>query len=420
LKTQLQMTEICPIHNCTGCQTCRLVCPQSAITMLPDKEQGFLYPVIDKNLCTDCGKCIKHCPANHPIKPFEYQQKVYAGWIKKRKNRKFSTSGGLFVALAEYVLKEKGVVFGVEWDKSNYGAKHSYCEKIEEIYKYQGSKYIQSNIGNSYKDVKSFLDEGRLVLFSGTPCQVAGLKYYLNKDYDYLFTIDLVCHGVPSSKVLWKEIEEVERRHGVKLVNLRFRHKTPDQLYASMRYEFNDGTVLMQSIFRSFFFRGFVNNYFLREACYNCKYSNTNRVGDITLGDFWGYFPNKLKFYKYREGVSLILINNKKGNALFNLVKHILKFEESDLSSAIRGNRNLQLPQIKPNNYYEFWHDFIKGYSMKELSDRYFPLIEIPSISILRKIKFWLKLIFPKSLLNIAKQVQRFFKNQKNESSLDN
>ena len=187
-----------------------------------------------------------------------------------------------------------------------------------------------------------------------------------------------------------------------------------------MRYEFNDGTVLMQSIFRSFFFRGFVNNYFLREACYNCKYSNTNRVGDITLGDFWGYFPNKLKFYKYREGVSLILINNKKGNALFNLVKHILKFEESDLSSAIRGNRNLQLPQIKPNNYYEFWHDFIKGYSMKELSDRYFPLIEIPSISILRKIKFWLKLIFPKSLLNIAKQVQRFFKNQKNESSLDN
>jgi coenzyme F420-reducing hydrogenase beta subunit len=221
--------------------------------MLPDKEQGFLYPVIDKNLCTDCGKCIKHCPANHPIKPVEYQQKVYAGWIKKRKNRKFSTSGGLFVALAEYVLKEKGVVFGVEWDKSNYGAKHSYCEKIEEIYKYQGSKYIQSNIGNSYKDVKSFLDEGRLVLFSGTPCQVAGLKYYLNKDYDYLFTIDLVCHGVPSSKVLWKEIEEVERRHGVKLVNLRFRHKTPDQLYASMRYEFNDGTVLMQSIFRSFF-----------------------------------------------------------------------------------------------------------------------------------------------------------------------
>lgn len=414
------MTEICPIHNCTGCQTCRLVCPQSAITMLPDKEQGFLYPVIDKNLCTDCGKCIKHCPANHPIKPVEYQQKVYAGWIKKRKNRKFSTSGGLFVALAEYVLKEKGVVFGVEWDKSNYGAKHSYCEKIEELYKYQGSKYIQSNVGNSYRDAKSFLDDGRSVLFSGTPCQVAGLKYYLNKDYDHLFTIDIVCHGVPSPEVLRKDIEEVEKEQGATLENLRFRHKTPDQHYTSMRYEFNNGAILMQSVYRSFFSRGFVTNYFLRESCYNCKYSNTHRVGDITLADFWGYYPNKLKFAQYKKGVSMILINNAKGNALFNCVQNDLIFEERDIALAIRGNRNLQLPQIKPNNYYEFWQDFNRGYSMKELSDRYFPLIDIPSISILEKIKFWLKLIIPRSLLNIAKRFIYFNKSKKNESTLDN
>ncbi len=414
------MTEICPIHQCTGCQYCRLICPQSAIIMVPNKEQGFLYPAINEILCKDCGMCVRHCPSNYSIKPNEYRQKVYAGWIKRKEERNFSTSGGVFVALAEYILNENGVVFGVEWDKINYGAKHSYCEKIEDLKKYQGSKYVQSDVGNSYKEVKSLLDNGRLVLFSGTPCQVAALRCYLNKEYDRLFTIDIVCHGVPSTKVLKKNIGEIEKEQGAKLENLRFRHKTPDQLYTSMRYEFSDGTVMMQSVYKSYYFRGFVNNYFLREACYNCKYSNTQRVGDITLSDFWAYYPNKLKFYQYRKGVSMILINNDKGNILFNRVKHNLVFEESELTLAIQGNRNLKLPQIKPPDYNEFWRDFNGGFSMKELSDKYFPLVDIPSNSILTKIKFWLRLIIPKYLLNIAKRFIHLINNQKNESALDN
>ena len=193
-----------PDINCTGCGACYSACPQQAISMVSDGE-GFLVPKTNPQKCSECGKCDVACPLNHK-NPEKKPIAVYAAKHSNEETRLFSSSGGMFSAFAEKIIAENGVVFGAKFNE-NMEVVHSFTETIEGLADFRGSKYVQSNIGNSYIDAKRFLDSGRLVLFTGTPCQIAGLKSFLQKDYENLLTVDLICHGVPSP-LIWKQYLE--------------------------------------------------------------------------------------------------------------------------------------------------------------------------------------------------------------------
>jgi len=399
------MNEICKKEICTGCQACRLVCPVSAISMQPDAK-GFLHPEIDQNLCINCEKCQKVCPSLKEVQPInENTQRVYAAWSKDSHRRDFSTSGGVFAELATYVLEQKGVVFGVIWKK--YGAKHISIENASSLYKIQGSKYTQSDVGDSYKEAKNFLSQKRMVLFSGTPCQIAALKSYLSKEYTNLFTVDIVCHGVPSKTILLNRIHDIEIEKQDTIENVRFRDKKKSQFNTYMKYDFKKSKdSLKVSVYKDPYYRGFVMNYFLRESCYSCSYANTDRVGDITLADFWCYSPKKIKYLSYRKGTSLVISNNHKGETLFSRIKKRLVVDESTLSAAKYGNRNLSSPQIKPALFSEFWKEYTKNPSLDFLSRKFFPTLKYKPLPILYKIKFVLTLLLPKKLIEYLRKIK--------------
>ena len=198
------MIKIARKEDCTGCHSCYNVCPKKCIDMKFD-EEGFLYPSIDSSKCVECGLCEKVCPIIHTIE-IENEPIAVGCYNKDEKIRMDSSSGGIFTLLSELVIQYGGVVFGAEFDE-NYNVRHSYVDNIEDLYKFRGSKYVQSTIGNSYYNAKQFLEQGRQVLFSGTPCQITGLKRYLQKDYDNLICQDIVCHGVPSTNV-WEHYKK--------------------------------------------------------------------------------------------------------------------------------------------------------------------------------------------------------------------
>lgn len=223
--------NICNLQNCTGCAACKQICTHEAISMQLD-EEGFLRPLINQDRCVECRICIKICPVNTQTIKHE-PIKVFSGWSNNEETRLTSSSGGAFVEIAKLILAQNGVVFGVSMD-SNMLAHHIFIESEKEIYKLQGSKYIQSIIGNAYKDAKQFLQEGRKVLFSGTPCQIAGLRNFLHKDYENLYTVDLICHGVPSPKVFKDYIHYIENAINEPVKEVKFRCKKSSWIFYNM------------------------------------------------------------------------------------------------------------------------------------------------------------------------------------------
>lgn len=395
------MDKICSIYDCTGCRVCEQICPASAIQMEED-EKGHIYPVINQSLCVDCEKCVKHCPSVHPLK-MNLSKRVIAGWINETKARKASTSGGISYALSKMIVSQGGWFCGVKWDMTQNGAKHELTNDINRLTEFQGSKYSHSDTSNIFKIIKSLLQNGEIVLFSGTPCQVAGLKSFLTKDYDNLYTIDLICHGVPSRKILRDRIKTIEQNSGEKVINLKSREKTPNQYFTSVKY-FHQGEKATQvSIFQDFFYRGFVENYYLRPNCYACKYAIKTRVSDLTIGDFWGFEPHTLKFRSFRRGTSVILINTYKGNNLFEAVKKNLIWEERNFLEVATCNRNLTQPQTKPEKYNEFWKRYLSGEKLAILSSAFFPTI-VYKIPISTQIKTLLKIVLPNSIVERLKR----------------
>lgn len=256
------MMEICPQELCTGCQACRMICNFQAIRMIEDKK-GNIYPIIDDDKCVQCNKCSKICPSLHPVSCGYEVPIIIAGWIKDKKRRLISTSGGLSDILAQHVIGNNGVFCGVVW--SSPGAKHQFCNKISALTPFQGSKYTHSDVENTYIEIKHYLTEGKSVLFTGTPCQIAGLRSFLQKDYNNLYTVDLVCHGVPSRKFLQDCIKEVEKKHQSKVINIRFREKNPDQYHTCLNYHLANGKIESEKYTESFFARSFVDNFILRD-----------------------------------------------------------------------------------------------------------------------------------------------------------
>ena len=320
------MIEIKEKKNCCGCNACVQVCPKQCISMKEDRE-GFLYPEVNKDICVDCHLCEKVCPVLNQGKERK-PLKVYAAKNKDEEIRRQSSSGGIFTLLAEQVIDEGGVVFGARFNE-NWEVVHSYTETKEGLAAFRGSKYVQSRIGDNYKKAEEFLKSGRKVLFSGTPCQIAGLKLYLRKEYENLLTVDFICHGVPSPGV-WREYlrEEIARQcdgknsvlpHPIEKVKIRhisFR----DKKLGWKKYSFAltlsvpdghgaENTVLLsEPLNKNLFLRGFLADLYLRPSCYACPTKCLKSGSDVTIGDFWG-IEKVMPEMDDDKGVSVVMVN---------------------------------------------------------------------------------------------------------------
>ena len=329
--------------NCCGCAACVQICPQECISFKEDKE-GFRYPIIDNNkVCLECGLCASVCPIiNHVATSFHNPLNVYAAKNKDEEIRIKSSSGGVFTLLAENTIREGGVVFGAKFD-NNWEVVHDYTETIDGLSSFRGSKYVQSRIEDNYKKAKIFLQKGRRVLFSGTPCQIAGLKRYLKKDYDNLLCVDFVCHGVPSPKVwryyvnnLCKKFKAINTTH---ISDVNFREKSRGWKNFSLLISFlskspqEDKVTNIYSIpfSKETFMRLFLENIILRPSCYNCQFRSLSSGADITIGDFWGIEKVDREFDD-NKGISLVVNNSEKGKNTLNTKELFLKncqFEEA-------------------------------------------------------------------------------------------
>ena len=320
------MTTITDKIKCCGCSACSNICPKQCISMEAD-EEGFLYPNVDKTTCVNCGLCEKVCPIlNKPqTSPVlgAYATKHTSPEIKLK-----SSSGGIFSALAEVVLKEGGVVFGAAFDK-DWNVVHTYAEKLEDLDKLRRSKYVQSNIGNTYQQTKQFLEKGRKVLFTGTPCQIAGLRNYLGKEYDTLVTAELFCHGVPSPAVWQKFLKENTQK--AKIIAIDFRHKQFGWDASFLKIMYKDGSCLPYvphllfpllniqkgKLFHRLFKLSFhISNLYERPSCHACLFKGLDKLADFAIGDLWGV-KNTYPTQYDKQGVSALLVNTPKAQALF-------------------------------------------------------------------------------------------------------
>lgn len=346
-------------NECCGCTACKNACPKNAITMQTDDE-GFLYPVIDDALCVNCGICKNVCAFQNGCQKSQIQ-KSFAVKHKDADTRRASRSGGAFIAISDYILEKGGSVYGAAFD-DDFSVKHIRAVTKEQRNRMQGSKYVQSVVGDSFARVKEDLQNGMYVLFSGTACQVAGLKRCLEKcDTSKLFTCDLICHGVPSPKI-WREyLAYREKQYKGKVTNADFRDKSIGWS-AHRESVWIDGKKHMSNGYTSLFYENEVE----RPCCYNCKYTSTDRPADFTLADFWG-IDRVVKNFNDNKGVSLLLVNRDKAVELFDKIKEDIDFEQTDIQASIRSNPNIAHPTARPASREKFWeyyrkHGFEKTY----------------------------------------------------------
>ena len=357
--------NICDLEKCTGCSTCINTCNHESIKMT-ENQQGFLYPRIDESKCIQCNLCRQVCPANYPSKP-NNNLHVYAALVKDDAERAKSTSGGIFACLAKKVLKSGGFVYGAILDK-DLVVRHVEAHTLEELEQQRNSKYVQSDIGFTYQLAKKRLNNGEQVLFSGTPCQIAGLRNYLKKDYPNLLTIDILCHGVPSPGMFRKYVKSEEEIAGDKMQSMLFRSKVVGWKKIFCVRTFDNG---VEADWGDTFFPGFLKNYYLRESCYSCDYATDKRQGDITLGDYWGYQESAPDFIEDDDkGISLVIINTEKGQHAFNNIRKEITFAVRTMDDAKRGNPVLYKPCDKPENYSAFWND-AENMTWSELAEKY-------------------------------------------------
>ncbi len=352
-------TLLCEKQLCTGCEACHNACPLQCIHMTEDKE-GFLSPEIDQVRCVQCGLCRNACPIiAKPELSREVSPRVFACWHKDDNVRRQSSSGGVFSVFAESVLAQDGMVFGAAYDL-NMHVRHTHTNNKFHLDDLRRSKYVQSEIGLAFQNVRTAVEAETPVLFVGTPCQVAGLYKYLVKDYPNLITCDLVCHGVPSPKVFAKYITWIENRLCSKVLNLNFRDKAKG--WENSRTVATIGMSSEHPLYgiNNCYYNGFINALYLRECCYNCSFRGIPRCADITLGDFWG-IGNQTPFTLDTEkkgGISLILVNSALGLALFEICHRDIQVFEREINEAIDGNSPLCVSPKRPSNRSCFFADF--------------------------------------------------------------
>ena len=328
------------LHDiCSGCGACASICPKACISMTVDGE-GFAFPSVDSQKCIECGTCLKRCPVGNrglfgskPLDSFALQDKDCESLQK-------STSGGAFACIARNVLELGGVVFGAAYDES-LNVSHIAVTELADLSKLQGSKYVSSDLKDSYKRIKAYLKDGRRVLFSGTPCQVAGLKSFLGDNPDMLLTVDLVCHGVPSQKLFRKYIQWLGEKKGFPVQSYIFRSKKFFGWSHGGAY-FNGKKMYPVNPFCDPYYASFLRGELSRKSCYSCKFANMNRQGDFTLGDFWDIGDIKAdKSFKREMGLSMLLVNTSKGKNWMEQNKIQAKIVPVHLNELNSKNGNL-------------------------------------------------------------------------------
>lgn len=392
------MVQLLHKYDCSGCNACVQKCPKHCITMSED-EEGFLYPHIDAEVCIDCGLCEKVCPVIHQDER-RYPNKCYAAQNPDENVRLNSSSGGIFTLLAEKIIDEGGVIFGASWNE-RWQVAHSYTETKKGIAAFQGSKYIQSIIGNTYMEAEAFLKAGRKVLFSGTPCQIAGLKKFLCKPYENLYTIDFICHGVPSPGVFrWCLQEEIWNHASVKgsmknivslplpitsipkgdvllpegmsIVGIRFRDKSHGwkkfSFSLSLTEDDAEGKKIQFTLSKPLdehpYLRGFLNDYYLRPSCHQCPAKQFKSGADITIADYWGYNSTE-KIADDDKGTSAILVVTEKGQQWFDSIP-VLR-DEVPYDDILRINGAAEHSATDPYRAYFFLQ---KGLSFEAVIDK--------------------------------------------------
>lgn len=329
-------------NNCTGCRMCEQICPVNAIKMIENSE-GFIEPYINKDKCINCGLCANKCPQLNSVKCTRLEKiETYAAKNKKISEQKASSSGGLFSAIANYIIENNGVVYGSAFN-NEIVVEHVRIESKEELGKLRGSKYVQSNTKHTFQEAKSDLENNKIVLYSGTPCQIAGLKAFLGKEYEKLFTVDFVCHGVPSPKLFAKYIKWLEEKNKSKIKKYDFRNKEKNGWGLTSKVIFENHKVKYINSNLDSYYKSFLEGKTYRECCYLCKYSNIDRVSDITLADYWGVENEHPDFYD-ENGVSALLINTKKGKNILNKIKKNIILKDTILKNIVKNNSNLKGP----------------------------------------------------------------------------
>lgn len=359
----IELIEVKDKLNCCGCSSCYSICPSNAIYMILDNE-GFCYPKVNLDKCINCGKCEKACPIVNYKKNLSNTLDVYAGFNKNKSELRKSSSGGIFSALAHYFLENNGIVYGASWNENKVN--HIRINNLDDLHLLQSSKYIQSNMIDIHKTLKKDLDNGLNVLFTGTPCQIESVYSYLGKNYDNLYTQDIICHGVPSPKLFDKYLSEIDGTN--KIVNFRYKEKNWKNYKVLIS---NNEKQIVNNHYFDPFMRSFIFNYNLRPSCYECKFKKLYRISDITLGDFWGVEMIDKKLMN-KMGTSLVFIHNKKGKDLIEKVMNEISLEQISIKDAIAFNDSYYKSSKSPRNRDSFWKDSeIMGFS--ELVNKYCP-----------------------------------------------
>ena len=365
--------QLCSADKCTACSACYNACRKGAISMKED-AYGELHPYIDEALCVGCGGCERSCPELEANAIERYgKPEVYYCWLKNADDRKESTSGGAAYAISCAIIKKGGHVWGAAYD-DNMSCRYQEANTIEELRPLQKSKYVQSYVWECFRKIEKELKGGDLVLFTGTSCHVKGLRAYLRKDYANLYTMDLVCHGVPGQGVFKKYIAWLEEKYGDRVVNYIPRNKGKDgqeRQYYSLATFVRKGDVKLERGNNSYFV-GFQHNIFLRTNCFNCTSNGEQRHSDFTVADFWG-LGKTAPFHHNMErtkGISMMAVNSEKAQTLFRELQAVLVFEKRTYEEASLSNTQYFKPAV-PSPRREAFRKEWSELTWDELADKY-------------------------------------------------
>lgn len=348
---------------CCGCTACVHSCPVHCITMQED-EEGFLYPLIDKERCIHCHRCETVCPMQKAEKRIT-DTEVYVGYCKDEVTRERSSSGGIFSVLTEWALQQNGVVFGAAFDE-NFEVHHIAIETQAELEKLQGSKYVQSSLENVYPEVKEYLEIGRKVLFSGTACQIVGLKNYLEKPYQNLYTVDVLCHGVPSPEIWRMYLTEQKKQHSAAIEHVTFRSKVRGWNNFSVQLDFSDQQQYCVPFQKDKFMNMFLGNLDLRPSCYACPFKEFPRISDVTIGDCWG-IEQVMPELADDKGSSVILVHSEHGNRMLQAVRENLFLRDAVLDEVLPPTADSRKSVAKHPNRKKYLEGLKRGEDFDEL-----------------------------------------------------